>query len=93
MSVQEGFDVADLNCGPVSFAARHGQELSEVTHGPKPGLERGMPARVGADAAGTIAAGDQVLGEPGHRLAQGWGHRVDTGLAAGGGAAFLAIGR
>ena len=93
MGVQERLDVADIDSGPVGLAAAGDQELREVTHRGEPGLERGVPARVGAGAAGTIAAGDQVLGEPGHRRPQWFGHGVDAGLSAGGGAAFVAVRR
>jgi hypothetical protein len=91
MSMQEHFDVADIDGGPVGFAAG-GQELREVAHRGEPGLERGMPTRVGAGAAGTVTTPDEVVGESGHRVAQRFGHRVDAGLASGGGAAFVAIG-
>lgn len=93
MCVQERFDVADIGGRPVGLAAARGQELREVTHRGEASLERGVPARAGAGAAGAIAAGDKVFGEPGHRRSQGGGHGVDAGLAAGGGAAFVAVGR
>ncbi|WP_241961961.1 hypothetical protein [Rhodococcus opacus] len=49
-----------------------------------------MPVR---RARSRPAAGGQMLGEPDYRRSQGCGHRVDAGLAAGGGAAFVAVGR
>ena len=67
MGVQERFDVADVDGGPVGLAVAGGQELREIAHRGESGLERGVPARVGASAAGAIATGDQVLGELGHR--------------------------
>ena len=93
MGVQERFDVADVDGGPVGLAAVAGQELREVAHRGQPGLERGMPARVGAGAAGAIAASDQVRSEPGHRRPQRFGHRVDAGLPTRGGAAFVPVRR
>jgi hypothetical protein len=46
---------------------------------------------VGAGAAGTITAGDQMLGEPGHRRPQGCRHGVNAGLSADGGAALVVV--
>jgi hypothetical protein len=92
MSVQERLDVADIDSGPVRLAAVGDQELREVTHRREPSFQRGVPARVGADAAGTITASDQVLGEPGHRRTQGFGHGVNAGLSAGGSAALVVVG-
>ena len=91
MSVQERLDIADIDSGPVGFAAAGGQELREVTHRGEPGLERGMPAGVGAGAAGTVTTPDEVLGESGHRVAQRFGHRGDAGPASGGGASLFAV--
>jgi hypothetical protein len=93
MSMQERLDVPDLDGGPVEFAAVRGQKLREVAHCGEPGLERGVPARVGAGAAGAVTTGEEVFGEPGYRVAQWFGHRVDAGPSAGGGASFVAIGR
>jgi hypothetical protein len=67
--------------------------VREVAHRGEPGLERGVPARVGAGAAGTVTTPDEVLGEPDRRQPQRFRHRVDAGLPSGGGAAFVAIGR
>ncbi|WP_230990355.1 hypothetical protein [Rhodococcus oxybenzonivorans] len=93
MCVQERLDVADIDCRPVGLATACGQESREIPHRSEAGLERGVPAPVGAGAAGAFAAGDKVRGEPGHRRSQRCGHGVDAGLAAGGGAAFVAVGR
>jgi len=57
MSVQQRLDVADIDGGPVGFAAASDQELREVVHRGEPGLESGVPARVGAGTAGTITTG------------------------------------
>ena len=93
MGVQERFDVADLDGGPVGLAAVGGQKLREVAHRAESGLERGMSARVGAGAAGPIAPSDQVRGEAGHRWPQRCGHRVDARLPSCGGATFVPVRR
>lgn len=93
MGVQERLDVTDIDGGPVGLAAAGGEELREVMQRGEPGLERGVSARVGAGAAGAIATGDQVLGEPGHRRPQRFGHGVDAGPPTRGRAAFVTVRR
>lgn len=58
MGVQERFDVADIDGGPVGLVPVGGQELGEVAQGGQACLECGVPARVGAGAPGAVAPGD-----------------------------------